>query len=304
MIAPGVGATFYGSLPHDLDAHAAVIGACDLVTLHTAADASDALSAQRVRALGCQRVWLAIPANYLSKLDAQHGRAAACAEAVRCAQVAVSAGAEVFEFNGEGSPDGAAPGDWTSAPGDTAERDRLASLATDLIAAARGALAGRCAIGWTSHDMPGFRLPWRAILDGVDLHSPQHYPAESGRTVAQRELERRVASSHDRWDALATQSLVPADAIPYAPRWSPYFQGWGHDVGALVWALCEASTARLWACPGSWSSQAEEALRLARKLRATHGYGAGAIGRFQAAAGLPDDGVVGPRTLDALRRIV
>jgi hypothetical protein len=62
-LAPGIGATFFGSLPRDLDSPQGreVIRACDLVTLHTAADSTDVTSAALVRRLGCTRVWLAVP---------------------------------------------------------------------------------------------------------------------------------------------------------------------------------------------------------------------------------------------------
>ncbi len=98
MIAPGIGATFYGSLPRALDSPLGrdVIRACDHVTLHTAADASDVQSAALVRRLGCARVWLAIPANYLSRLDLSRGRVVALDEIRRVALVARDAGAEVY----------------------------------------------------------------------------------------------------------------------------------------------------------------------------------------------------------------
>lgn len=297
-VAPGIGATFYGSLPRDLDAHREVIRACDFVTLHTAADASDVQSAALVRAIGCARVWLATPGNYLSRLDLAKGRAAAVAEARRCARIALACGAEAFEINGEGASDGLAVGDWTAAHVDEIEASRLASLAKDLLDAARAELGDRCALAWTSHDMPAFRLPWEAILSRVDLHSPQHYPAQPGRAVSQRELEARIARSLGRWEAACERSTIPADAIPYGTRWAPYYQGWGHAVGALVWALCEAPVARLWACPGSWSPEAVEALTLARRLRAEVGP---SVERWQMAHGLTADGVVGPRTLALLR---
>jgi hypothetical protein len=66
--------------------------------------------------------------------------------------------------------------------------------------------------------------------------------------------------------------------------------------------LCEAPTARLWACPGSWSPEAVEALRLARALRSTGGCGPDAVERWQAAQGLDADGIVGRQTLAALAR--
>lgn len=301
-VAPGVGATFYGNLPRDLETAQGreVIASCDHVTLHTAADAGDVRNAGVVRRSGCQRVWLAIPANYLSRIGLARGLPAAVAEAQRCARVARDAGVEVFELNGEGASDGKVEGDWTSAPGDAREARRLGELAVAVLEAARDVLQERAAIAFTSHDMPGFRLPWAEILSRVDLHSPQHYPAQAGRLVPQRELDARVARSLGRWEALVERGEVAADVIPYGPRWSPYFQGHGHQLGALVWALCEAPTARLWASPGSWSDDAPRALRLARRIRAEVGLGPGTIERFQFARGLAQDGAVGPKTLAAL----
>lgn len=300
MIAPGIGATFYGNLPRDLDTPEGreVIRACDLVCLHTAADSTDVTSAALVRALGCPRVWLAIPANYLSRMDAERGRVAAIAEATRVAKVARDAGVELLELNGEGASDGARVGDWTSAPRDAAEADRLGSLARELVGAIRAVYPG--AVGWTSHDgTRSFRVP-RSHLALVDLHSPQHYPAQSGVIVDQRALEHRVAWSEGQWDALAASGGCPADVAPYGGAWSPYYQGHGHSVAALVWGLVQAPTARLWACPSSWSPEAVQALTLARRLRAAVGTGHDAVARWQTAHGLVADGVIGPQTLRSL----
>lgn len=298
MIRPGIGATFYGSLPRDLDAHRDVIRACDHVTLHTAADASDVQNAALVRRINPEaRVWLAIPGNYLSRMDLARGREATVAEARRCARIALAMGAEVFEINGEGASDGAAPGDWTSAPGDAHEARRLGSLAVAILEAARAELGDRCALGWTSHDMPGFLLPWSEILSRVDLHSPQHYPAQAGRLVAQRELEARISRSLGRWEVLAERHEVPADAIPRGAKWAPYLQGWGHQTGGLVWGLCSAPIARLWACPGSWSPEGARALVLARRLRAAVGP---SVEAWQRLHRLSADGIVGAATLLSL----
>jgi hypothetical protein len=302
-LAPGIGATFYGSLPRDLDSPLGrdVIRACDHVTLHTAADSTDVTSAALVRRLGCGRVWLAIPANYLSRLDLSRGRVVALDEIRRVALVARDMGAELLELNGEGASGGAVVGDWTSAPRDEQERRRLDELAVELCNAIRATVPA-LAIGWTSHDgVRSFRIP-RAHLGLVDLHAPQHYPAQAGRVVSQRELAARVAWSRGQWEALVAEGRAPAAVAPYGAAWSPYLQGHGHAVGALVWGLCEAPTARLWACPGSWSHEAVEALRLARALRSSGGYGPDAVERWQTAHGLDADGSVGPRTLAALTR--
>ena len=302
-LAPGIGATFYGSLPRDLDSPLGreVIRACDLVTLHTAADSTDVTSAALVRRLGCERVWLGVPANYLSRLDLSRGRVVALDEIRRVALVARDMGAELLELNGEGASDGAVVGDWTSAPRDEQERRRLDELAVELTNAIR-ATVPTLAIGWTSHDgVRSFAIP-RAHLPLIDLHAPQHYPAQAGRMVSQRELAARIAWSRGQWEALVAEGRAPAAVAPYGAAWSPYLQGHGHAVGALVWGLCEAPTARLWACPGSWSPEAVEALRLARALRSSGGYGPDAVERWQTAQGLDADGSVGPRTLAALTR--
>lgn len=310
-IAPGIGATIYGDVPRDIEraARAGLIGVCDHVTLHTLADPTDVASAARVRALGCQRVWLGLPANYLSRMDLVKGRAAVLTEVRRIARIAVDMGVEVVEINGEGASidskgKGDKPGDWTSSPTDAREGQRLAELARDILIALRAALdalgARHILIAWTSHDMPGFRLPWGPILSRVDMHAPQHYPAEAGRTVKQRELEARVARSRGRWEALADRGEIPDAAVPYGAAWTPYLQGHGHDVGALVWGLCEAPVVRLWAFPGSWHADGVTALRLARRLRAEVGHGPDAVERWQRARGLSVDGAVGRATLGSL----
>lgn len=302
VIPAGIGATFYGSLPRDLDTPLGreVIRACDLVTLHTAADAGDVQSAALVRQLGCERVWLAIPANYLSRLDLRRGRAAVLDEVRRVAEIATRMGAEVLELNGEGASDGATEGDWTHARTDDRERARLEGLARDVFVTLREALPCSIALAWTSHDMPAFRVPWGPILSRVDLHAPQHYPAMPGVVATQRTLDRRIATSRGRWEALVARGEIPADVAPYGARWSPYLQGHGHSVGALVWGLCEAPVARLWACPNSWSAEAVVALRAARVLRGAAGHGPVAVERWQASHGLDADGIVGPVTLRTL----
>jgi len=302
MLKPGIGATFYGSLPRDLDTPQGrdVIRSSDLVCLHTNADSTDVTSAAIVRRINpSARVWLAIPANPLSRLDLDRGRAAAIAEVKRSAAVARDMGAELFELNGEGASSGAVRGDWTFAPGDAEERARLESLGLDAVDAARSVFGG--AIGWTSHDgVASFRIP-RGLLSRVHLHSPQHYPAQAGRVVNQRELMARVAWSQGQWEALSLTGAVPAVVAPHGELWSPYLQGWGHTLGAMIWGLCEAPVARLWACPGSWSPEAVEALACARKLRARAGFGGEAVENYQRARGLDADGIIGPRTLDSLR---
>ena len=301
--APGIGATFYGNLSRDLDTPTGreVIAACDLVCLHTSADSTDVTSAALVRSIGCARVWLAIPANYLSRLDLDRGRVAAIAEVTRVAKVARDANAELLELNGEGASDGAKVGDWTSAPRDATEAARLESLARELIGAIRAVYPG--AVGWTSHDgTRSFKIP-RSHLALVDLHSPQHYPAQPGVVVDQRALEHRVAWSEGQWDALAASGGCPADVAPYGGAWAAYGQAHGHSVAALVWGLVQAPTARLWACPSSWSPEAVTALTYARRMRAAVGTGHDAVARWQSARGITADGVIGPRTLASLASV-
>lgn len=303
LLKPGIGATFYGNLPRDLDTPQGrdVIRASDIVTLHTLADPSDARHAALVRQINPDaRVWLGLPANYLSRMDLAQGRGPVLAEVSRIARVAVSMGVELVELNGEGASDGLTPGDWTYPRADRREQQRLESLARDVLHTLRAALPPTIAIGWTSHDMPGFALPWGAILSRVDVHAPQHYPAQQGAVATQRTLERRIATARGRWEAIADRGEIPDGVVPGGGSWSPYLQGWGHTVGALVWGLCEAPLVRLWACPGSWSPEALSALRAARTLRAAVGVGPDAVERWQTARGLTPDGVVGPRTLSTL----
>lgn len=311
LVRPGIGATFYGDLPRDLPRNRAVIAACDLVCLHTRVDASDALSADLVRAVNpAARVWLATPGNYLSKLDREKGRAAVVEECERMATVALTTRLELLEVNGEGASDGAASrDDWTSPRNDPREKERLESLAVLVFETLRATLdrlnGQHVALGWTSHDdTRSFAIPRKMLQRGDILHGPQHYPADRGMVVTQRILERRIQWSRGRWEALADTGAVPASVAPYGDRWAPYLQGHGHSVGALVWGLCEAPVARLWACPGSWSPEGLEALILARRLRARYGHGPDAVERAQAALGLDVDGIVGDETEGALRALV
>jgi hypothetical protein len=306
-ITPGIGATIYtGGSSSDLrpflarEETRALVRACDHVTLHTAADASDPRSAALVRVTNpTARVWLAVPANYLSRMDLQKGRAKTLEEVARIARIAAEGGFEVLEFNGEGASSGATVGDWTSAPGDAAEAVRLETLGCELMEEARLHFGG--ALAWTSHDgVRSFKIP-RRLLRFVDIHAPQHYPAMPGRVASQRELERRVAWSRGQWEALAAEGRCPADVAPGGAKWSPYLQAHGHALGAMVYGLTLAETARLWAYPGSWEPLALEALRLARTLRAATGYGPGAVEAWQTSQGLEADGIVGERTLRSLQ---
>lgn len=293
-VPPGIGATIYGNLPRDVSPE--LVAACDHVTLHTAADASDVQTAAKVRQLGCERVWLAIPGNYLArKSDAD-----AVKEIQRCAHIALDMGAEVFEINGEGSSDGKKPGDWIAPTSDPFEGERLEALALLIAHAAKDVMGESCALGWTSHDGTGFRIP-RRFLSRIDVHAPQHYPAYAGHTVSQRELEKRMSWSRGQWETLADRGKVPGDIAPYGARWAPYLQGHGHTPGALVWGLCEAPVVRLWAYPSSWSPEAIPALRRARAIRANVDVTKpDVVARWQQAQGLEPDGVVGPKTLAAL----
>lgn len=304
--APGIGFTLYGNLPRDVEKNRAVVEAAEIVTLHTLADPSDVQTAALVRRINPRaRVWLAVPANYLSRMDLAKGRAAVVAEGRRIGKVAADMGAEVDEPNGEGASSGAVVGDWTApkGTGGDAEDERLETLGEDLAEAILDGGGGKVKLGWTSHDsVKNFRVP-RRFLRHVAVHSPQHYPAEAGKTATQRTLEARVQWSRGQWDALAAAGEVEADVVPYGARAAFYLQGHGHTLGALVWGLCEVAVARLWACPGSWSPEGTEALRLAAKLRARHGFGPDAVERFQRAAGLAVDGIVGDATLAALRRL-
>lgn len=304
--APGIGPTIYGNLPRDVEKNRPVIEAAEIVTLHTLADPSDVQTAALVRRINPRaRVWLAVPANYLSRLDLAKGRRAVIAEGTRISKVAVDMGAELCEPNGEGASSGYVVGDWTAAKGAVgdAEDERLETLGEDLADAILDAGSGRIVLGFTSHDgTETFRVP-RRFLRRIALHSPQHYPAIKGKTASQRTLEGRVRWSEGQWQVLASRGEVEGSVVPYGQRAGFYLQGWGHSLGALVWGLCEVPHARLWACPGSWSAEGLDALRIAGRLRARHGFGPDAVERFQRAAGLEVDGIVGRATLDALRRL-
>lgn len=306
-VPPGVGVTFFGNLPGILDPE--VIAACDFVCLHTMLDRADHDHARRVRALGCSRVWIATPANYLVRRMSDD---AAVSEVQRAARIARDLGAEVFELNGEGTSDGEKPGDWIVPLRDLAGAARLEVLAQRIMDAARAVAGDRMALAWTSHDGTGFRVP-RAFLQhpALDLHAPQHYPALPRKNgapprITQRGMEKRVAWSEGQWQALAARGVVPPDVCPHGARWTMYTQAHGLTVGAMAWALCEAPTARLWAYPSSADRpEMLAALRVARAIRRDVDVGKpDAIERWQAAKGLVSDGIVGRATISAALAVV
>lgn len=294
-LAPGLALTCYAGGPATnilsaVKLSAEAVRLADIVTLHTTPDRSDLAAVAEVRRLNPKaRVWFGAPFNPVVRLQ----KPRALETVAAWAKLAVEAGAEMLELNGEGNT--TSPGDWVG--NDPAERVRLATLMTELLQVMRAA-APSLPLGFTSHDMPrSFLVPWSEVLrEPLALHRPQHYPAEAGRRVGLQELQDRIARSRKQWDALVAAGKMDAPFTPYGAGWSPYLQGHGHDLVATVWAMDQAPIASLWASPGSWDDVGTASLRVMRQLRDEVGHAPGAIARWQTAHGLDPVGTIGPKS--------
>lgn len=298
-LAPGVALTIYDgrSAATALARAGDLVPLADIVCLHTAPDPSDAGAVRDLRRMHPHaRMWFAAPANPLVAMS--HDRAVDTARA--WARHARDFGAELLEINAEGA---GSPGGKGWKPGQGLEADALQRLGHDVLAAIHDE-APALAIGLTSHDfLTGHALPWKALLgpdSPADLHRPQHYPATKDHSVSLRELAGRVDAAIAHTQPLVTRGVVRPEFCPRAASWSPYLQGWGHDVAATCWGLDQAPIGSLWAAPGSWGSNGSIALRADAALRREVGHAPGRVARYQAAHGLTADGVCGPRTLAAL----
>lgn len=281
-LAPGLAVTVWSGkgLARALDdalPSLAAIGP-DVVQLH--ATPGDGAQAKRVRdVLGPVRLWIGLPADHLARKSPRD----AARLAAQYARATAAMGAEMLVLNGEAA--------WVGKP---------ASLARDVIAAARDAAPG-LALGWTSYDHLGYSshaIPSAAIFGpgGVDYHLPQHYPATPGSHCDAKAVRARIDAS-----AKNCRPVPMLDAHrPRGERWVPYGQAHGHAPSGICALSDAAPLACWWALPTRGDADGILGLRAAAEIRRRAGHAPGHVARWQASAGLVADGIVGPRSLAAL----
>jgi hypothetical protein len=162
----------------------------------------------------------------------------------------------------------------------------------------------------TSYDHPSYHAtyPWRAWLgpgSPIEVSLPQVYAAPGGGLMAHRgALPAREARALSSWRAAIRAGWIapddPATAALEGVRWRPYLQCHHVPTADTVAVAVAHPLAALWAVPTRCDDAGRLALRALCELWRRGYWGADAVQRFQAAAGLRPDGVCGPRTLAAL----
>lgn len=258
------------------------------VAVHSTAP-SDA-SVAVVRDLGL-RLWCALPYDPIARELRAKDRARAIALARVYADRAAHHRPEVVELNGEAA--------WK--PDDRTSTDTLAALVRDSLAVTRAACG--VPIAWTSFDHLGYHhLPWAAIYGagGCDLATPQVYAAPEKGVGDHRAAAARLRAYAAQWAPLVARGVVRPDLAPGATGHCVYSQIHHLTTAAAAMVLDSSDTSRAWALPTRSDDAGILALRALLTARRLHGRRAGAIARFQAAAGLAVDGIAGPKTLAAL----
>lgn len=311
-LAPGLAVAIYGGKPFaqtaplarpDLDALSQDAAPGDLIVMaHTDPDPTD-LSPLRELLRAGFRTWLGVPSNQLAALALARGVEAAAERAARWARWAVEQGCECLMFNGERGRDRSK--DWVADPNVPGDVELVRALSRAVPEAARKA-APRLALAFTSHDMPQwFALAWDVLLgedSEVDLHAPQHYPADGSNDHPETFLDadRRVRASQARWLALVTKGKVAPVYAPSGSGYVPYGQLWGLTPAGVARTLDASDGACAWALPRLPVGRADDAgllgLRALLRARRAEGRRAGAIGRVQLAHGLPLDHAAGTAT--------
>lgn len=243
-----------------------------------------------VRALGL-RLWCALPYDPIARELRAKGQGAAVALARRYADRAAKHRPEVVELNGEAT--------WK--PGAGASLGDLAATVRDCLATTRAACG--VPLAWTSFDHLGYhRLPWGAIYGagGVDLATPQVYAAPAEGIGDHHAAAGRLAAYAAQWAAMVRAGTVRADLAPGGAGHIVYSQVHHLTTAAAVRVLDSSDTSRAWALPTRCDDAGLRALEVLLTARRLHGRSAGAVRRAQAAHGLVEDGIAGPKTLAAL----
>lgn len=235
--------------------------------------------------------WGVDPDVRLSVLDA-------AAQTRRRARLAAERGAELVELNGEAA--------WRHEGNDVGVRHPQTARARAMLDAVREG-APEAALSWTTYDhVQWHRLPYGVICgeDGVDLLALQYYAADTRDTDPEthREIRARMAKASAQLAGYVARGVVRPDLGPAGSGWTPYGQVHGLTTAGAAIVLDAAPITRAWALPSRVDLAGIDALEgvlLARRL--TGHRGANALVHAQLKLGLAADGLLGPKTLDALR---
>lgn len=316
-VAPGLAVTLYpGDSMRVVEAQRALLTRARpaIIQLHTDPGPKSAAVADALRALlPGVRLWWGIPGNRLVRDDGP-------AEVRKVVRAARGYGAEAVVLNCEGPSKPGLPG-WTPATTLALTPAQLEARMAAVVKAA-GEELGPLRLGFTSHDRASHKIPWGAALGAaspVTFHLPQQY-ASPGRSKTEKSIpspaswksaRARAEKSDASFAELVAAGTIRADLGPGGAGYFVYSQV--HDITtegvcllldrtavACAWSL----DARPRSTPRSLFPDYDEAgARALEAMGAIHravGAGPGAVQRYQASAGLSPDGVVGPRTLQAL----
>ena len=215
---------------------------------------------------------------------------------------AVSAGARAIVWNAEAG--------WKRPP-TSDEAQRLDDLIRQGLAAVRAACP-QLEQWHTAYDHPSLHsaYPWRAWLGAgspIVRSLPQVYAAPGDGLRAHRgALQAREARALASWGAAVRAGWIRPDAPDGSPDdaadvdWSPYYQLHSVPARDTIASAVRHPVVALWALPSRADSEGRTALAALCALRREGYWGAGAIERYQRDRGLEPDGVVGPKTLQAL----
>jgi hypothetical protein len=207
-----------------------------------------------------------------------------------------------------------AEGGWKTPPSSD-QRARVRDAVTGGLAAVAAKHGGALEQWHTSFDHPTYHstydwADWLGAGSPIVRSLPQVYAAPAGDFMAARgALPRREAASLKSWAKAVRAGWIKADAPEGSPEdmadvdWTPYYQL--HHVTAedTISSAVAHPMAAYWAVPTRLDSAGEAALRALSSLDRLGYWGVDAVQRFQRDNALAPDGVAGPLTRAALRRL-
>lgn len=270
----------------------------DVVQLHASPEGlrahAPAVAAEVRRLLPASRLWLGVASDTPARAFAE-GRLSlerAAAQLLVASRVASELACDAVCWNGEPA--------YKRLSAKEPDRAPLVSLVLNRTAEAYPALVQ----AHTAYDQPHLhgQYPWPAFLgpsSPVRLSLPQVYvePPDGQPLATKGALARRLADHRKSFAKVRALGWVkPENELTVLP----YFRVHHTAVRDLASVWGELGGACGWAAPSRVDEHGERALLALAKLRDAGFTGPGAVTRYQASAGLAPDGVVGPKTLQAL----